>query len=55
MSELDRLEKKSLYTLRINDELKDSVIQGYLNEMNKTVKSNLKRKKLVILVIEDNQ
>jgi hypothetical protein len=48
--ELEQLEKKSIYTIRINDDLKDQVINGYLNELNKVVKTNVKRKELVVLV-----
>jgi len=51
--ELEQLEKKSIYTLRINDELKDQVINGYLNELNKVIKTNVKKRELVVLVIED--
>ena len=50
--ELERLEKDSIYTLRINNDLKDQVINGYLNELNKTVKKEVKRKELVVLVLE---
>jgi hypothetical protein len=52
--ELERLEKDSIYTLRINDDLKDQVINGYLNELNKVVKKEVKRKGLVVLVMENN-
>ena len=51
--ELEVLEKKSIYTLRINDDLKDQVINGYLNELNKVIKTNVKKKDLIILVIEN--
>ena len=50
--ELEQLEKNSIYTLRINDDLKDSVIQEYLSEMNKVVKREVKRKDVVVLVME---
>ena len=50
--ELEHLEKKSIYTLRINDDLKDQVINGYLNELNKVIKTNVKKKELVVLVME---
>lgn len=50
--ELERLEKDSIYTLRINGDIKDSVIQGHLSELKKVVKTNVRRKELVILVIE---
>ena len=50
--ELEQLEKKSIYTLRINDDIKDQVINGYLNELNKVIKTNVKKKDLVVLVME---
>jgi hypothetical protein len=52
--ELEQLEKKSIFTLKMNDDLKDQVINGYLNELNKVIKTNVKKKDLVILVIENN-
>ena len=51
--ELEQLEKKSIYTIRINDDLKDQVINGYLNELNKMIKTNVKRKELVVFVVEE--
>jgi len=51
--ELERLEKESIYTLRINDDLKDQVINGYLNDLVKVVKKEVKRKNLVVMVFED--
>jgi len=50
--EIERLEKESIYTMRVNSDLKDQVINGHLNELNKVVKTNVKRKSLVILVVE---
>ena len=50
--ELEQLEKKSLFSLRVNGDLKDSVIQSYLNELNKVIKKEIKRKELVIIVME---
>jgi len=52
--ELERIEKDSIYTLRINNDLKDQVINGYLNELNKVVKTNVKKKDLVVLVMEND-
>lgn len=52
--ELERLEKESIYTLRINNDLKDQVIQGYLNELNKVVKREIRKKELVVMVVESN-
>lgn len=51
--ELEQLEKKSIYTIRMNDDLKDQVINGYLNELNKVVKTNVKKKELVVFVVEE--
>ena len=50
--ELERLEKDSIYTMRVSSDLKDQVINGYLNELNKVVKTNVKKKELLILVME---
>ena len=52
--ELEQIEKRSIYTLRMNDDLKDQVINGYLNELNKVVKTNVKKKDVVVLVMEKN-
>jgi len=49
--ELERLEKESIYTLRINDDLKDQVINGYLNDLVKVVKREVKKKEVVILIL----
>ena len=50
--ELERLEKDSIYTMRVSSDLKDQVINGYLNELNKIVKTNVKKKELVVMVME---
>ena len=50
--DLERLERESLYTLRINSDLKDQVIISYLNELNKVVKREVKRKELLVVVVE---
>ena len=51
--ELERLEKDSIYTLQINNDLKDQVINGYLNELNKVVKKEVKRSEVVVMVIKN--
>lgn len=51
--EIEQLEKKSIYSLRVNHDLKESVIQTYLNDLNRVVKSNTKKKKVLIVVLED--
>lgn len=50
--ELERLEKDSIYTMRVNGDLKDQVIQGYLNELNRLIKTNIRKKALVVVVVE---
>ena len=51
--EIQQIERKSIYSIRMNDDLKESVIKCYLNELNRVVKSNTKKKKIVIVVLED--
>jgi hypothetical protein len=50
--DLERLENDSTYTIRLNNDLKDQVINNYLNELNKVVKREVKRKELLVLVVE---
>jgi hypothetical protein len=51
--ELERLEKDSVYTMKVSSDLKDQVINGYLNELNKVIKTNVKKKELVVIVFDD--
>lgn len=53
LREIEQLEKKSIYSLRVSNELKESVIQSNLNNLNRVIKSNTKKKKVVIVVLED--
>jgi hypothetical protein len=53
LREIEQLEKKSIYSLRVSDNLKESVIQNHLNDLNRFVKSNTKKKKILIVVLED--
>ena len=50
--ELERIEKDSIYTMKVSPDIKDQVVSGYLNELNKVIKTNVKNKELVILVIK---
>jgi hypothetical protein len=52
--ELERLEKDSIYTVRVNSDLKDQVINGYLSELSKVIKTNVKKNGLVVMVIKEN-
>ena len=49
--EIEQLKKKSIYSLRINNDLKDSVINSYINELNSVIKRETKKKELIVLVI----
>jgi len=51
---LERLEKDSIYTMRVSSDLKDLVINRCLNELNKVIKTNVKKKELFVMVIESN-
>jgi hypothetical protein len=50
--ELERLEKESLYTIRMNPDIKDQVVSVYLNELSRVVKKEVRKKDLVVIVIE---
>ena len=49
--EIEQLKKKSIYSIQINDDLKDSIISNYLNELNTVIKRETKKRELIILVI----
>jgi len=53
--ELERLEKDSIFTMRVSSDLKDQVINGYLNELNRLVKKEVRQKSLLVLIIEDKK
>ncbi len=50
--ELEKLEKNSLYTMKVSPDIKDQVVSGYLNELYRVVKKEVKRKKVLIMIIE---
>lgn len=52
--DIERLEKDSIFTMRVNNDLKDQVIISYINEMSKAIKTNVKKKGLVVLVLESD-
>ena len=51
--EIEQLEKKSIYSIRVSNEQKNQVTKNYLIELNQQVMKNLKNKKLMIVVVED--
>jgi hypothetical protein len=50
--ELEQLGKDSIYTMRVNSDLKDQVINRYLNDLVKIVRKEVKGKSLAVIVIE---
>ena len=50
--DIERLEKNSVYSLRLSSDLKEQVIKNYLNELNKILKIKLKNKKLLLLLVD---
>jgi hypothetical protein len=54
IKELEQLDKKSIYTTRINDDLKNQVVYEQLNELNKVIKREMKKNELIVLVMKVN-
>jgi hypothetical protein len=50
--QLQQLEKDSIYTMRVNPDIKEQVVSGYLNELCRVVKKEVKRDGLVVMVIK---
>ena len=50
--QIKNLERNAIYTLRINDGLKESVVNDYLEDLSKKVKKELKRNELVVIVVK---
>jgi len=51
--ELERLEKDSIYTMRVNPDIKDQVVSGYLNELCRVVKKEVRKNEVVVIVLTD--
>ena len=52
--ELERLKKDSIYSLQVTNDLKDQVINSYLNDLVKVVRTNVKKRELVVLEMEND-
>ena len=50
--QIKNLERSAIYTLRIHDGLKESVVNDYLEDLSKKVKKELKRNELVVIVVK---
>ena len=49
----NQLEKSAKYVLKLSNELKDSVINSHLIDLEKSIKSMVKKKNLIVYVIEN--
>jgi hypothetical protein len=49
--QLQQLEKDSIYTIRVNPDIKDQVVSGYLNELCRVVKKEVKKDEVMVIVI----
>lgn len=50
--QLQQLEKDSIYTMRVSPDIKDQVVSGYLNELCRVVKKEVRKKEIVVTVLE---
>lgn len=49
--EIEQFEKKCIYSLKLNNDLKEKFINDQLNELNRVLKQNIKRKNLVVFLV----
>jgi hypothetical protein len=50
--QIKNLERSAIFTLRIHDGLKDSVVNEYFEDLSKKVKKEVKRSELAVIVIK---
>ena len=50
--QIKNLERNAIYTLRIHDSLKESVVNNYLEDLSKKIKKEVKRNELVVIVMK---
>jgi hypothetical protein len=50
--EIEKMEKSSIFSLTISSDLKDQIVSTRINELNRVIKKELKRRDLVIIVME---
>ncbi len=51
--ELEKLEKNSLYMMKVSPDIKEQVVSGYLNELFRVVKKEVKRNEVIVVVIKN--
>ncbi len=52
--QLKNLERSTCYSKRINNDMKEKVIQEYLNDLEKVIKRVIKKSELVVIVLKIN-
>ena len=50
--ELKKLENDSIHSIEMNNDLKDTAINSHLNDLNRVIKSNLRKNKILVLVLD---
>ncbi len=50
--ELEKLEKNSLYTMKVSPDIKEQVVSGYLNELCRVVKKEVRKSEVIVTVIK---
>ena len=50
--ELVRLEKESIYTMRVNPDIKEQVVTGYLNELCRVVRKEVRKSEVIVVVMK---
>jgi hypothetical protein len=52
--QIKNLERNAIFTLRIHDGLKESVMNDYLEDLSKKVKKEVKRSELAVVIVKVN-
>jgi hypothetical protein len=50
--ELEKLEKNSLYTMKVSPDIKEQVVSGHLNELCRVVKREIRKSEVIVTVIK---
>ncbi len=50
--ELEKLEKHSLYTMKVSPDIKEQVVSGHLNELCRVVKREVRKNEILVYIIK---
>ncbi len=50
--EIEHLKRNSIYTVKLCNEMKESVISSKLNDLSKNIKKEIKQNELVVVVMK---